>query len=87
LHTFRRQVVFENDDNDIVFCAVDYGNFRDGNSGWVYKLDEEIKTKIDQFLSGNAPDYGQILEQAIARLIIYNLSCHKVVLDEYSTSY
>jgi len=73
---FRRQVIFENADG-VIFCAVDFGNFRDGDREWVNRLEYEIKAKIDKFLAGDCSDYELQTERAIARLIRHNFDCHK----------
>jgi len=80
--TFRRQVVFEND-SGIVFCAVDFGNFRDDDKEWVDRLNEEIKAKIDKFLAGNCSDCELQSERAMANLVKHNFECHKITLSEY----
>ncbi len=78
---FRRQVVFENDDG-VVFCAVDFGNFRDGDREWVNRIEGEIKAKIDEFLAGNCSGCELQIEKAVALLIRHNFECHKIILSE-----
>lgn len=80
--TFRRQVIFKND-NDIVFCAVDFGNFRNGDREWSERLDKEIKAKIDKFLVGNCSDCELKIERFAESLIRHNFNCHKVILSEH----
>jgi hypothetical protein len=80
--SYRRQVIFVGPKDEEI-CAIDYEGFiKDGDKGWVDRIERTIKAKIDCYIEGEFSDAQILLEAEIAKLIRHNFKCHKVLLRD-----